>query len=170
MQVLWFAHKEVWHWLEFVYCLWWPYISAVFTWMVKYCGVYIKLKNYFWNLTTSVTNFNPKICMYTPTNTSTTKGEVSRLLHICKYNVHDTIMQSAFSFDLPQFIVTCLKCIQMYTIVYNHYQCVVYIFLIGKYLNNYALKSSGMNVSHVPPGWSKWFGLVGNRYTVLLSI
>ncbi|XP_062512865.1 N-acetylglucosamine-6-sulfatase-like isoform X2 [Corticium candelabrum] len=32
----------------------------------------------------------------------------------------------------------------------------------GKYLNNYALKSSGMNASHVPPGWHKWFGLVGN--------
>ncbi|XP_065835634.1 N-acetylglucosamine-6-sulfatase-like [Oscarella lobularis] len=32
----------------------------------------------------------------------------------------------------------------------------------GKYLNNYALKPSGVNVSHVPPGWSKWFGLVGN--------
>ena len=33
----------------------------------------------------------------------------------------------------------------------------------GKYLNNYALAQSGVNVSHVPPGWSKWFGLVGNR-------
>ncbi|XP_065919908.1 N-acetylglucosamine-6-sulfatase-like [Dysidea avara] len=34
--------------------------------------------------------------------------------------------------------------------------------LFGKYLNNYALPQSGMNVNHIPPGWSKWFGLVGN--------
>jgi N-acetylglucosamine-6-sulfatase len=32
----------------------------------------------------------------------------------------------------------------------------------GKYLNNYAEKSSGVNVSHIPIGWHKWFGLVGN--------
>lgn len=32
----------------------------------------------------------------------------------------------------------------------------------GKYLNNYALHQSGVNVTHIPPGWSKWFGLVGN--------
>ena len=40
----------------------------------------------------------------------------------------------------------------------------------GKYLNNYALKPSGMGPDHVPPGWDKWYTLVGNskfyHYTV----
>ena len=32
----------------------------------------------------------------------------------------------------------------------------------GKYLNMYALPDSGVGPEHVPQGWSKWFGLVGN--------
>ena len=40
----------------------------------------------------------------------------------------------------------------------------------GKYMNQYALKSSGMGPEHVPPGWDKWYALVGNskyyHYTV----
>ena len=32
----------------------------------------------------------------------------------------------------------------------------------GKYLNLYAEKASGVGPEHVPPGWTKWFGLVGN--------
>ena len=49
-----------------------------------------------------------------------------------------------------------------------YFMCQVSVFHVfhgfsGKYLNNYALAQSGVNVSHIPPGWSKWFGLVGNR-------
>lgn len=32
----------------------------------------------------------------------------------------------------------------------------------GKYLNMYALSASGVGPEHVPQGWAKWFGLVGN--------
>lgn len=32
----------------------------------------------------------------------------------------------------------------------------------GKYLNQYGTKGSPSNVSHVPPGWDSWLGLVGN--------
>ena len=32
----------------------------------------------------------------------------------------------------------------------------------GKYLNMYALPPSGVGPEHVPLGWTKWFGLVGN--------
>jgi len=46
----------------------------------------------------------------------------------------------------------------------------MFVSVIGKYLNNYALKESGMNVNHIPPGWSKWFGLVGNRYNNIVII
>jgi N-acetylglucosamine-6-sulfatase len=32
----------------------------------------------------------------------------------------------------------------------------------GKYLNQYGLKHSGVGPEHVPPGWDKWYALVGN--------
>ena len=32
----------------------------------------------------------------------------------------------------------------------------------GKYLNQYGTNGSPSNVSHVPPGWDSWLGLVGN--------
>ncbi|XP_064385928.1 N-acetylglucosamine-6-sulfatase-like [Halichondria panicea] len=32
----------------------------------------------------------------------------------------------------------------------------------GKYLNNYGLPASGVGPEHIPPGWSTWFGLIGN--------
>ena len=32
----------------------------------------------------------------------------------------------------------------------------------GKYLNMYALPPSGVGPEHVPLGWTRWFGLVGN--------
>ncbi|XP_065198698.1 N-acetylglucosamine-6-sulfatase-like [Sycon ciliatum] len=32
----------------------------------------------------------------------------------------------------------------------------------GKYLNNYAHPTTGVNVTHIPQGWDTWFGLVGN--------
>ena len=41
--------------------------------------------------------------------------------------------------------------------------CLPVFVCTGKYLNNYALKSSGVGVEHIPPGWDTWFGLVGNR-------
>jgi hypothetical protein len=34
---------------------------------------------------------------------------------------------------------------------------------VGKYLNNYAQKTSGVGVEHIPPGWSTWYTLQGNR-------
>mmetsp|Transcript_9881 Transcript_9881/g.10962 ORF Transcript_9881/g.10962 Transcript_9881/m.10962 type:complete len:511 (+) Transcript_9881:21-1553(+) len=34
-------------------------------------------------------------------------------------------------------------------------------FYAGKYLNNYGTKPVG-GVEHIPPGWTRWFGLVGN--------
>jgi len=34
----------------------------------------------------------------------------------------------------------------------------------GKYLNNYGLKASGVGLDHIPPGWTTWFTLQGNRW------
>ena len=41
----------------------------------------------------------------------------------------------------------------------------------GKYLNQYGAREAG-GVSHVPPGWDWWIGLVGNSkyYNYTLSI
>ena len=37
------------------------------------------------------------------------------------------------------------------------------LFLIsGKYLNQYGEPNSPSPVTHVPPGWDSWLGLVGN--------
>ncbi|XP_058808699.1 N-acetylglucosamine-6-sulfatase-like [Phymastichus coffea] len=43
-------------------------------------------------------------------------------------------------------------------------------FYAGKYLNEYGEKSTG-GVAHIPPGWDKWYGLVGNSkyYNYTLS-
>ena len=38
------------------------------------------------------------------------------------------------------------------------------LYTSGKYLNNYARNSSGVSVEHIPPGWDRWYTLVGNRY------
>jgi N-acetylglucosamine-6-sulfatase len=32
----------------------------------------------------------------------------------------------------------------------------------GKYLNNYGEPDSGVDLSHIPPGWTRWFTLQGN--------
>jgi N-acetylglucosamine-6-sulfatase len=32
----------------------------------------------------------------------------------------------------------------------------------GKYLNNYGEPGTGTDISHVPPGWTRWFALQGN--------
>ena len=40
----------------------------------------------------------------------------------------------------------------------------MYMYITGKYLNNYALKNSGVGVEHIPPGWTTWYTLQGNRY------
>ncbi|XP_023222239.1 N-acetylglucosamine-6-sulfatase-like isoform X1 [Centruroides sculpturatus] len=44
-------------------------------------------------------------------------------------------------------------------------------FYAGKYLNQYGFKASG-GVSHIPPGWDNWIGLVGNSkyYNYTLSV
>jgi hypothetical protein len=40
----------------------------------------------------------------------------------------------------------------------------IILLFAGKYLNNYALKNSGVGVEHIPPGWTTWYTLQGNRY------
>ena len=39
-------------------------------------------------------------------------------------------------------------------------------FPAGKYLNNYGEPGTGTNLSHVPPGWTRWFALQGNRCVI----
>ena len=40
------------------------------------------------------------------------------------------------------------------------------LFLAGKYLNNYGEPGTGTDLSHIPPGWTRWFTLQGNRYVI----
>ena len=56
--------------------------------------------------------------------------------------------------------VSC-KCTSM---SYN-YMC-VHIDSVGKYLNNYGEPGSGVGLDHVPPGWTRWFALQGNRFVI----
>ena len=42
----------------------------------------------------------------------------------------------------------------------------VYLYCLsssGKYLNNYGFQSTGVNISHIPPGWTRWYTLEGDR-------
>ena len=48
-------------------------------------------------------------------------------------------------------------------IIENNYDASC-IYNPGKYLNNYAQGKSGITVEHIPPGWDRWYTLVGNRY------
>ena len=49
------------------------------------------------------------------------------------------------------------------------YFLVILSTFIGKYLNNYGEPDSGVGLDHVPPGWTRWFALQGNRFVAITS-
>ena len=53
-----------------------------------------------------------------------------------------------------------IKCANVTDLSYN----IIHWCMLGKYLNNYALENSGVGVGHIPPGWTTWYTLQGNRY------
>ena len=64
------------------------------------------------------------------------------------------------------YVLSCML-YAMYTGRYVNIHFIVMSNFTGKYLNNYGEPGTGADLTHIPPGWTRWFTLQGNRYVCL---